>query len=153
MFRLNKLYLLIAWGISCFLFYGVAAHADETDQSTKLTFNEPVQIPGRTLPAGTYLFKLANADDKNFVQIFNADETTLYATVLTVPTLRIEVTGDTAVTFAQSQPGGPNALEKWFYPGRLTGHELLYPKHEEQQLARDRQVDIIAHPGAVESGD
>jgi hypothetical protein len=32
------------------------AHASETDEATKLTFGEAVQIPGRVLPAGTYLF-------------------------------------------------------------------------------------------------
>ncbi len=29
--------------------------ASEEDQATKLTFSESVQIPGRVLPAGTYL--------------------------------------------------------------------------------------------------
>ena len=33
------------------------ARADEWDKKTTLTFNEPVQVPGITLSAGTYVFK------------------------------------------------------------------------------------------------
>jgi hypothetical protein len=37
-----------------------SARAGVYDRATKLTFNQPVQIPGRVLPAGTYWFLLAN---------------------------------------------------------------------------------------------
>jgi hypothetical protein len=30
-----------------------AARADHSNQATKVTFSQPVQIPGRVLPAGT----------------------------------------------------------------------------------------------------
>jgi hypothetical protein len=101
MLRLNKLCILIAWAVSCFLFYAVAAHADEWDQSTKLTFSQPIQLPGVTLPAGTYLFKLAESNsDRNIVQIFNADGTVLYATELAIPTERRERSDNTVVTLA-----------------------------------------------------
>lgn len=151
MLKLNKLYLLVAWGITCFLFYGVAAHADELDQETKLTFNQPVQIPGHTLPAGTYLFKVDN-DDENFVRVFNADGTRLYATLATIPALRADITGDTVVTLAREQ-SGENVMEKWFYPGRMTGHEFIYPQPEQQQLAQAHQMNIVAGPSGSESGD
>ena len=35
-----------------------AARADQSNQATKVTFSQPVQIPGRVLPAGTYWFEL-----------------------------------------------------------------------------------------------
>lgn len=44
MLKLNKLYLLIAWAISCFLFFETAAHADESNEATKMTFDQPIQI-------------------------------------------------------------------------------------------------------------
>ena len=152
MLRMNKLILLIAWGITCFLFYGVAAHADEWDQSTKMTFSQPIQIPGRTLPAGTYLFKLANTNDRSLVEIFNADGTELYATAMTIATERKGPADNTVVTLAQQNPGTPDALLKWFYPGEVTGHEFVYPKQEEQQLAQERQQTVTANAPA-ESGD
>ena len=38
----------------------VGARADENDRLTYLTFSGPVQLPGVTLAAGTYTFKLAD---------------------------------------------------------------------------------------------
>jgi hypothetical protein len=35
------------------------AQADDWDQMMKLTFTQPVEIPGRVLPAGTYWFVFA----------------------------------------------------------------------------------------------
>jgi hypothetical protein len=50
------------------------ARADEWNKRTVLTFSQPVEIPGRVLPAGTYTFMLADSmSDRHIVQIFNAD--------------------------------------------------------------------------------
>lgn len=152
MLKLNKLYLLIGWIVSCFLFFEVAAHADEWNDETKLTFSQPIQIPGHVLPAGTYVFKLADTNDRHVVQIFNADGTQLLATAMAVATSRPEPTGATMITLAQPPQGGPEALLKWFYPGALTGNEFIYPKRQELQLAQGRHQDIAAKQPA-ESGD
>lgn len=152
MLRLNKLCLLIAWAITCFLFYGVAVHAAEADQYTKLTFTKPVEIPGQVLPAGTYVFKLANRDDLNTVQIFNADGTRVYATLQTNPTERMEPTGSTTLTLAERPSGEPAALLKWFYPGNNVGHEFVYSQKEQQQLAQARQ-ETFPTKETAEAGD
>lgn len=56
--------------------------ADEEDQTTKLTFSEPVEVPGQVLPAGTYWFTLANSDmNRHIVQIWNANRTQLVTTI------------------------------------------------------------------------
>src|SRR5579864_3110804 len=79
------------------------ARADEFDQATKLTFNQSVQIPGRVLPAGTYWFVLANTSisNRNIVQIFNSDRSTLCATVSTITIQRPRGFDHTALTFAE----------------------------------------------------
>ena len=41
------------------------ARADEYDKKTILTFSGPFQIPGKTLPAGSYVFKLADTNDRH----------------------------------------------------------------------------------------
>jgi hypothetical protein len=41
MTKINKLYLLIAWIVSCFLFFEVAAHADERPEAATLTISQP----------------------------------------------------------------------------------------------------------------
>ena len=143
--RINRFALAIGLAMASVLFLEVAAYADEMDQSTKITFSQPVQIPGQVLPAGTYLFKLADSDDVNLVQIFNADGTRLRATVQTIEAEREEdATGDTVIIMAEQAAGRPEALLKWFYAGDTEGHEFVYSDDEEKQLTRDQQQTILA---------
>src|ERR1700693_5878191 len=142
--KINKIALLIAFAIASVLFLEVAAHADEANQSIKLTFSHAIEIPGQVLPAGTYLFKLADPNDLNLVHIFNPEGTRLYATLQTITTEPSKPTGATVVVLAEQPEGRPETLVKWFYPGNTSGHELVYSKQEEQQLAQDRQQTIAA---------
>jgi hypothetical protein len=142
--KIKKVALLIGFAIASVLFLEVVAHADEADQSIKITFSQATEIPGQILPAGTYLFKLADPNDLNLVDIFNSEGTRLYATLQTVTAERSRPTGDTVVVLAEPPDGRPETLVKWFYPGNTSGHELVYSKQEEQQLALDRQETITA---------
>jgi hypothetical protein len=137
--RIHKLYIALGLLIAFGMFFELAAHADETNELTQITFSAPIQIPGRVLPAGTYIFQQAEPDDDlNVIQIFSADRSTLYATLHTVTAERSQAMGDTAITLAEPENGYP-VLVKWFYPGRLTGHELVYPKQQEQEIAQAKQ--------------
>src|ERR1700722_19988768 len=151
--EINKSYIAVGLIIAFSLFFGLAAHADESDEATTITFSQPIQIPGQVLPAGTYLFKLENPDDLNVVQIFNADRTVLYATLQTIPTDRPEPTGHTVVTLAEQGTGQPDALMTWFYPGRETGNEFLYPKQKEKELGQDKQQTAVANRPTVSNSD
>jgi len=130
-----------------FAFFAIlpVAHADESNQAIKGTFNQPVQIPGHVLPAGTYWFVLPNnADDHFLVRVFNSDETMLIATVITVDALRSHPTGNPAFTFAGRGSEQPQAIVNWFYPGDTTGHEFLYPKQLEKELANEKHDTVVA---------
>ena len=155
--RINKLAIVLGVVITAVLFAEVAAHADEFDQSTKLTISQPVQIPGQILPAGTYLFKLADPNaDQNLVRIFNSDGTRLYATIPTISTERPQPTDSTALTLAEPGNGMPDVLLNWFYPGNTDGHAFVYSKHEEQEVAEYPLQTIVAKDIAkntAESGD
>src|SRR5580700_5023792 len=100
---MNTKKTVITLGLAlAFLTIMPVARADEWNQASRLTFNQAVQIPGRVLPAGTYWFVLANtASNRNVVQIFSADRSTLYGTILTVSASRLEPTDHTAITFAK----------------------------------------------------
>ncbi len=51
------------------------ARADQWDKKTILTFSGPVQLPRVTLPAGTYVFKLADiSGNRHVVQVFDKAE-------------------------------------------------------------------------------
>lgn len=132
--------------ISCVMI-SAPARADEWNQQTKFTFSQPVEIPGRVLPAGTYWFVLANTvTDRDIVQIFSEDWATLYATVRTVPSERSNPPNDTLLTFEEDESDGTPALVKWFYPGELTGHEFEYFKSEESGLVHGTQKTILVSP-------
>ena len=140
---------MIAFVVAFVLFFEVSAHADMSDQATQITFSQPVQIPGQVLPAGTYWFLLANiSEQQDVVQIYNSDRSKLYATLETASIERQEATGHTVVKLAEQESSKPDALVAWFYPGETTGHEFLYPKDQEKQLAQDSQQTVVATPSS-----
>jgi hypothetical protein len=157
--KTNKPYIAVGLVIALSLFLGLVAHADESDETTILTFNEPIQIPGQVLPAGTYVLKLADSvNERNVVQVFNADRNVLLATLQTIATDRPEPAGRTVVALADQGAGQPDVLLKWFYPGRTTGNEFLYPKQKEKELAQDKQQTIevsptVPNPDATAAGN
>ena len=158
--KINKAYIAVGLIIAFALFFELAAHADESDEATFMSFSAPVQIPGHVLPSGTYLFELADhGSEPNVVQVFSSDRTVLYGTFLTVATQRQDPTGDTTVTLAEPESGGTPVLVKWFYPGRDIGNEFLYSKQTEKELARDSRQTIVAHQaptpnsGTTEAGN
>ncbi len=124
-----------------------SAHAGTWNQMTKLTFNHPVEIPHATLPAGTYWFVLADDPaNRDMVDIYSANWSKLYAIVETVPTERMRSTSHTELTFAERPANKPEALLKWYYPGRLTGHEFIYSSRHEKEFARDAKQDAGVKP-------
>jgi len=113
-----------------------SARADEWNKKTVMTVSEPIQVPNKVLPAGTYVIKLLSSpSDRHIVQIFNADETQLQTTILAIPNYRIQPTGKTVFSFWETPPGQPKALRAWFYPGDNFGQEFAYPKSAAVQIA------------------
>ena len=141
----TKKKLIIFATMLAFLIMLPVARASEEDQATELTFNKAVQIPGRVLPAGTYWFILVESNtDPKVVQIFNADRSTLYATILTNNVERLKPTDNTAITFADRGSMQPETLVTWFYPGYTSGHEFVFSNHEEKELAQVKHRTVMA---------
>ena len=104
------------------------AHADQWDKATIVTFTNPVEVPGRVLPAGSYVFKIANTQDRRVVQIFTKNERKVLATIEAVPDYRAHATDKPAISFEERPSGEPEALRSWFYPGENYGVHFVYPK-------------------------
>jgi hypothetical protein len=67
--RLNALWLSASLALMGSLI--APANANEWNKETKIEFSTPVEVPGRVLDAGKYVFKLADNDsDRNIVEIF-----------------------------------------------------------------------------------
>lgn len=120
--------------------------ADTWNKETVFTFNQPIEIPGaKTLPAGTYVFKLLDSQaDRHVVQIWNEDKTRLLTTVLAIPNYRLEPKGESVISFNERPGVCPVALRAWFYPGDNFGHEFVYPKERARELAEKCQEIIPA---------
>jgi hypothetical protein len=41
--------------------------------------------------------------------------------------------------------GKPVVFVKWFYPGRTTGHEFVYPRQQEKEIAQARQETFVGN--------
>jgi len=132
------------------------AKADDWNRKTVITFSGPVEIPGvhlagwGVLPAGTYVFRILDSQsDRHIVQIFNADETTIYATILAIPNYRLTATDKTVITFRERPAGEPEALRAWFYPGRNWGEEFVYPKAKAIALAKATNTPVLFTPAEL----
>jgi LPXTG-motif cell wall-anchored protein len=144
MFMIKKA-LGIVFAIALFGFvWAPAARADDWNKETKITFSQPVDVAGHVLVAGTYIFKMADANDRHIVQIFSADGKRLIATVMTIPDYRLKATDETVIRFREVPAGSPEAVRAWFYPGRTNGEEFVYPKRRAIELARVAKVAVPA---------
>lgn len=104
-----------------------SSKADDWNKKTIVAFNDAVEIPGQVLPAGTYVFKLANNSSyRHIVQIWNADEDQVLATIIAIPSIRLDAANRTIFEFEERPADSPMALKYWFYPGDTTGQEFAY---------------------------
>ena len=132
-----------------------AARADEYDQATRVTFNQPIEIPGNeVLAAGTYWFVMApDMGPAGIVRIFSADRTKLYAKMPVQSTLRRNTTQDSEFILAQPSQNQPKQLLSWFYPDRLYGHQFIYGREEEKTITHEAKLTVMASPAASAYGD
>lgn len=118
------------------LAFSIGGLASPWNKRTNLDVKETILIPGKQLPPGKYVMKLASSDsNRHIVQIFNEDESKVEATILAIPNSRLQPTGDTALTYWETPAGVPPALRSWFYPGDSFGQEFAYPKAVADQIA------------------
>jgi hypothetical protein len=121
------------------------AAADQWNKKTIVTFSQPVELPGIVLPAGTYVFKLFDSlSNRNIVQVFNADETKIFTTILAIPNYRLEPSEETILRFDERPRDLPEALRAWFYPGDNFGQEFVYPKSRALQLAETTHMPVLS---------
>jgi hypothetical protein len=132
------------------LVFAANVRADTFDKKTVITFSDPFEVPGvdaQILPAGTYVFKVFESfGDRNIVQIFNADETHLFTTILAINNYRLKPTEKTVMTFKERGEGQPEAIKAWFYPDNAFGQEFVYSKKRALELAKIVKEPVLAMP-------
>jgi hypothetical protein len=119
------------------------------NQDTFFTFSQSVELPNKTLPAGTYLFQLADSpSNRHIVKVMSQDRKEIHATLMAIPYYSTDrPSDDPQVRFMESPAqangtngtngaaAGTNAIKIWFYPGNSVGHEFIYPRSQAMRIA------------------
>jgi hypothetical protein len=115
------------------------------DSRTEFTFNTPVELPGVTLPPGTYVFRFADATtSKNVMQVLAKDSTNkTYGMFLTISAQRPKPSDEAELRFMETPAGAPAAVKTWWYPGNTIGREFIYPKAQARRLAQATNTTVL----------
>jgi len=126
-------------------FLAPGAHADEWNKRTYLTFSGPVQVPGATLPAGTYTFEIANPDTtRHVIRVSEKDSGKHIGLFMTIPNERLDPPRDNLVMFSERAAGAPQAIQVWFYPGDRFGEEFVYPRNQAIAIAKANKKSVLS---------
>lgn len=127
----------------------VAAQDTNAQERSFITFSNTVEMPGVTLPAGTYVFRLADTPTRNVVQVLSQDEKKVLGQWLFVQSERPEVTGDTVIMFKEKAENTTPAVQYWYYPGEKIGKEFVYPKDQAEKIAARTGEKVRTDTGYV----
>ena len=115
------------------------AMADEWNKETRLEINEPLEIPGRVLSPGTYIFKLLDSNsERNVVEVFSEDSSgkqKFVTTVFAISAYKMETPDKPIIGLEERAAGSPMAIRSWFYPGDNFGREFVYPKVDHMEVS------------------
>ncbi len=128
----SRLLAPVATGVLCAGLFGAllapSARADEWNQKTRVTVDQPVEVPGAVLTPGTYIFKLMDSTaERKVVQVYNGSGTHLITTFQGIPMYRQSPSSHTILRFNESTANNPQTLHEWFYPGHNYGLKFVYP--------------------------
>jgi hypothetical protein len=128
--------------------------AQNSERTTKVTFSAPVSLPGITLPAGTYTFKIADLQaTRHVVHVANADDTQVLGTFIAIAAERPQPADETVITFRETPAHMPPAVRYWYYPGDPIGQEFAYPKEQAMQIANATGEDVLAIDADAKDAD
>ena len=121
---------LMLWG-------SASAFAQTADYQTFFTFSGPVTLPGVTLPAGRYLFRLADATtSRRVINVLTADGRDSLAMLTSIPSRLSKAPSEPEVRFMETSADVPPPIKTWWYPGNSTGYEFIYPREQALELAK-----------------
>src|SRR3954447_8471035 len=129
----------------------LAAQNTVPSERTFMTFSNSVEMPGVTLPAGTYVFRLADSPTRNVVQVLSKDEKDILGQWTFVQSQRPKATEDTVVMFKEAPEGQTAAVQYWYYPRETIGKEFIYPKDQAQKIANRTGVSVLSEEGRIAS--
>jgi hypothetical protein len=128
------------------------AEAQPSDYRTYFTFSAPVTLPGITLPAGKYIFRLADPDSsRKVINVLSGDGQRSLAMLHTIPNQAMQAPKDAEIRFMETSAQVPPPVKTWWYAGKAIGYEFIYPRQQALQLAKSTSEPILTT--AQESAD
>jgi hypothetical protein len=120
------------------------AEAQPADYRTYFTFSAPVTLPGITLPAGKYIFRLADPDSsRKVINVLSADGKRSLAMLHTIPNQAMKAPKDAEIRFMETSAQVPPPVKTWWYAGKAIGYEFIYPRQQAMQLAKSTSEPIL----------
>lgn len=123
-----------------------AAQGSTPDKRVFFTFSGPVAVPGVTLPAGKYMFRLPTtiaSGERHVMQVLSSDGKTSYAMFFGISANRSDYPTKPEVRFMETAAGMPAAVKTWWYPGDKGGYEFVYPKEQARLLAKGTGEPVL----------
>jgi hypothetical protein len=104
---------------------GAMVNANKT---TYFTFSKAVQLPGVTLPAGTYVFEVVNPNtSSDVVRVQSRDRSKLYLLRITLKVERPRTRDmKPAIVLGEQPAGNPPAVKSWFPQDETIGRQFIY---------------------------
>jgi hypothetical protein len=121
------------------------AQGQPIDSRTEFTFNQQVELPGVTLPAGTYVFRFVDGTTGRKVMQVQAKDASskTYGMFLTISAQRPQASDNAELRFLETPAGQPAAVKTWWYPGNTIGREFIYPKSQARRLAQATNTTVL----------
>ena len=116
------------------------------DKRAFFTFSGPVAVPGVTLPAGKYMFRLPTtiaSGQRHVMQVLSSDGKTSYALFFGISANRTDYPTKPEVRFMETAAGVPAAVKTGWYPGDKAGYEFVYPKEQARLLAKGTGEPVL----------
>jgi len=122
-----KIHLLVLFALAALvLVTPQTASAQGLITGTIASFDQPVEIPGHVLPAGTYAFVEKGS---TIVQVWDKDQTKLFATLITNAAEQSQYSEERQeFEFEKSTSDAPMELKAWFVGSGSLGHQFIYEK-------------------------
>jgi len=109
------------------LFVATSVSAIPFNKETHFRFASSVALPGVVLPAGTYVFELADPNtSRSVVRVRNPQRSQVYLQALTRKVTRDPSIKSHTVKLGEAPSGTPRPILVWYPEAESVGHEFIY---------------------------
>jgi hypothetical protein len=119
--------IVLVFGLLGALLVPVAKADGLDDLHMIVTVNNAVEIPGRVLAPGTYMWRFTDLEHQH-LQVLALDGNNVKPVGIfrMLPVSRADVPNDVQFDFAKTDAGSPQRISGFFYPGLTKGYEFQY---------------------------